>query len=315
MGHSVYQLNYYWAVRRKLFRAISLASVTHSFAIGGARVWIGLLEPTAATLVGVASVAQALLAATLMASVRYVNGAARQTAPVDRDAGETPSTIRRLASEYRAFPLYRMPESVLNALTGGLPTILLLQLDGAAAAGCYVLTTQVLLMPVVLIGTGISDVFLARFTEAIRGEGAPAQLLWKATLGVCALAIIPFSIVVAFGPLLFSLFLGKAWILSGQYSQWLAISFFFSLVKFPSVGAVPALGLQKASFLTEIASFSLSSSALVGGLIWFPHSVFPIALYAIVRAAITFAFIAGVIAVARKRYGGTPYDSLTMVST
>ncbi|MFP3354114.1 hypothetical protein R0K04_22430, partial [Pseudoalteromonas sp. SIMBA_153] len=78
--------------------------------------------------------------------------------------------IRNAAISQRDFAIYRMPQSMLNAASVGLPTILLASLFSASSAGQYSLAVLVLGAPAMLLGQAVGEVFYPKITRAITAK-------------------------------------------------------------------------------------------------------------------------------------------------
>jgi O-antigen/teichoic acid export membrane protein len=117
--------------------------------------------------------------------------------------------IRNAAISQRDFAIYRMPQSMLNAASVGLPTILLASLFSASAAGQYSLAVLVLGAPAMLLGQAVGEVFYPKITRAITSKSPEAyQFLLKVTVILLVVGIVPFGTVFVFGDYLFSLVFG-----------------------------------------------------------------------------------------------------------
>lgn len=161
--------------------------------------------------------------------------------------------VRQAAVEQRDFALYRMPQSVINAASFGLPVLLLTSFYGAGAAGQYSITTLALGAPIMLLGQSVGEVFFPKFTVAVREDRrAAAILLKRATLAMVLLSIVPFGIMAAAGELIFPFVFGSQWHRAGEYSQWVAIWMASVLASRPAVAAMPALQMQRALLVYEI---------------------------------------------------------------
>src|SRR5690606_33706852 len=72
-------------------------------------------------------------------------------------------TLRKVAYEYRDFPLYRAPQAVLNAASQSLPILMLTSFFSPSIAGFYTLTRTVLALPATLLGSSVQSVFYPHF--------------------------------------------------------------------------------------------------------------------------------------------------------
>ena len=70
-------------------------------------------------------------------------------------------------------------------------------------------------------------------------------MIRKSTLILGAIGIIPFGLVIAFGPWLFSFVFGDDWVTAGEYARWIALWSYFGFMNRPSVRSLPVLSAQQ----------------------------------------------------------------------
>jgi len=200
--------------------------------------------------------------------------------------------IRNAAISQRDFAIYRMPQSMLNAASVGLPTILLASLFSASSAGQYSLAVLVLGAPAMLLGQAVGEVFYPKITRAIIAKSTEAyQFLLKVTVILLVVGIVPFGTVFVFGDYLFSLVFGAEWALAGSYSQWLSIWLLTSLVSGASTAALPALRLQRFLLIREIFAVIFRAAALYIGFYVFESDMVAIALFSFVGVLLSLSIV------------------------
>ena len=238
-----------WLVRKGRFRAIGLVATGQAVGVGGARAGIGLVSATPLALVGTATVGKAVQTALLWISGRDVF---HEQGDLDRRH----RALRRgeLATEFKDFPLFRLPQVLLSALAKNLPLLLFSGLFGPAVAGFYAIGQRVLQLPILLISRAVGTVILPRFAASTqRGKSLRPEVL-KATLGLALVGVIPFGVVVLWGPALFAFAFGPDWWEAGLYARWLAPWLFFGFVNVPSVQSLPFTNSQGFLLLWESAT-------------------------------------------------------------
>lgn len=197
------------------------------------------------------------------------------------------SGIRKAAWDQREFAIYNMPQSVLNASAIGLPVILLTAFSGSSAAGQYSVTALVLGAPVLLLGQSVGEVFYPKITLAIRERKVNAlRLTIKATLALCSAALLPFGLVVLFGPDLFAFALGNEWRVAGEYSRWMAPWLASVLATRAILAAFPVLRLQSHMLMQEVISVAARSAALIAGLRYWQSDLVAVALFSLVGVSL-----------------------------
>ena len=251
-----------WLFRTQRFRITASVAVVHSMLFNSLRTVAGLVQASAVVLVCTTALQQALHATMLgLALLR----AKPHTDNQAEEQGSGPPRLVDLARQHGDFPLYRAPVMLINAVSQHLPTLVLAAYFGPAAAGFFALCKQALTMPTNLIGKSVADVYYPRISRAIHDQEPVTSMLLKATAALALVGLVPFSIVVVFGPWLFSLVFGEQWQVAGEFARWLALAEYVIFVSRPCVVAVPALSLQGRFLVFEIFSTSLRVLSLFGG--------------------------------------------------
>lgn len=200
--------------------------------------------------------------------------------------------VRNAAIEQRDFAIYRMPQSILNAASLGLPTILLASLFSASSAGQYSVAVLVLGVPSMLLGKAVGEVFYPKITRAIVAKSPNAyMLLLKVSAILLAVGIIPFGTVFFFGDYIFSLVFGTEWMLAGSYSQWLSMWLLSSLVSGASVATLPALRQQRFLLIREVVAVFLRVAALYIGFTVFKSDIIAVALFSMIGILLSLSII------------------------
>jgi len=265
-----------WLIRKNEFGIIARTALAHSLIFNCSKAGFGWLYPFGAVLIALATIGHVLQAALLFF------GAKRSYRPAVPDSRQQPKALlRELFFRYRDFPLYRAPQNFINAASQSLPVLMLAAFFGPAAAGFYTIAQMVMGMPAVLVGKAVSDVFYPRITEAARnGENLPKHII-RATGALFAVGFLPFSLVILFGPWLFSVIFGDEWVTAGEYARWLSVFFFFNFINKPSVAAVPALGIQRGLLLYEIFSTGGKLIGLLAGFYLLKSDLWAVALFSL----------------------------------
>lgn len=247
------------AIREGLFKAKTGALAASTLLVNVVKLVGGLLAPSGLMLIVMAMVGNAFNCSMLIARVPR-KGAFQ----VSRWFGT--EGIVEAAKEQRDFALYRMPQSVINTASFGLPVILLTAHFGPGAAGQYSITTLILGAPVILLGQSVTEVFFPKVSDTIRRDPAvAAALLKRATLVLALLSLIPFGVVAAAGDVILPFFLGDQWQKAGEFSQWVAIWMACVLATRPAVAAMPVLRMQGVLLIYEILITVARVSALLLG--------------------------------------------------
>lgn len=279
------------AVREGLFKAKAGSYVASTLLTNLGKLAGGLLAPSGLLLIAFNLVGSVLNYLMLLARVPRTG-----VFQVRRWFGL--AGVRQAAREQRDFALYRMPHSIINAASLGLPVIVLTSLYGAAAAGQYSIAVLALGAPVTLLGQSVYEVFYPRITRAVQGgQENPRRIIGKTTFVLLLVSVIPFGAIALFGGWIFPFVFGAEWERAGEFSQWVALWMAASLATRPAVASIPVLGKQGALLAYEIVMTVARVAALYLGQ-RFGDDLTSIALFSMVNifgyAALLLVVFAGV---------------------
>lgn len=282
-----------WLIRKKQFRASSGIMIAERFLINGAKAAAGLIAPVAGTLVGIATAGQGLHALLAGLSSRATRSQAARVQPSTwQPLGDR---TRHLLYEYRDFPIYRLPQILLNSVAHSFPTLLLAFFFDPAAAGLYVLADRVVRFPGTIIASAVGKVFQQRIAEAAHEGQSLRGLIVTATFGLAGAGALPFALIMGLGPTLFSLVFGAEWRMAGEYGRWLGLWLFFGFINGPSVSSIPILALQGHFLVYEVVTVGARAGSLLVGALIFESALAAIALFSITGAVVNFILIAFVV--------------------
>lgn len=283
-----------WLIRTKQFGISAKATILQSVIVYGGKVGIGYFYPVASILIIFSALKEGLKALLMLFLLRKVN-----TNKLFFGFYEKVS-LKKLAKRYRDFPLFRAPQVFLNAISQSLPVLMLTSFFGPAVAGFYSIGRTVLAIPSTLIGKSVGDVFYPRISEAAHNGENLTKLIKKATLSLGLVGIIPYSIVVIFGPWLFSFVFGSEWITAGEYARWIALWMFFMFLNRPSVMALPVLSAQSFHLKFTVVTLSVRIALLSLGYYVFSSDLVAIALFGVSGAVLNLWLIVLTIKKSRK---------------
>lgn len=279
------QVSEQWLIRTKQFSINARVTFMHSLVLNGGKVGIGLFHPVASVLVVLSAFGNGLRA---MMMIIFAKRSGYQT---NSQLNEPKKSLKDLGKKYYDFPLYRAPEVFLNAVSQGLPVLMLTAFFGPTSAGFYTIGRTVLNMPSQLIGKSVGDVFYPRIATAANNKESVTTLIRKATLALAGIGILPFGVVILFGPFLFSFIFGSDWVIAGEYARWIALWSFFGFMNRPSVSALPVLFAQKFHLFYTIIMLITRLGVLAIGYYVFSSDIIAIALFGISGAILNFGLI------------------------
>ncbi|GAC23342.1 hypothetical protein GMES_1043 [Paraglaciecola mesophila KMM 241] len=247
-------------LRNKKFKTIAYIGFSSAIAVATTKIISGLYYPSSTSLI-LSAILGFLVSLTAMHFVIF-GKSIKFEIPVFN------IRERLLMRELQQFPLYRLPHSFNAALSQIVPVTLLTSYFGLKAAGYFVLTRSVLMVPVTLLGKAVYDVAYPKISADF-GNKPITKFLIYSTCGLLGISLIPLLILLFWGQELFSLIFGHDWSRAGLYASCMSFWFVFNVSNRPSVAAVSFLGLDKLLLINGVISLSLSTLGfLVAYYVW-----------------------------------------------
>lgn len=265
---SSYSALQWWATRAKRFGSIAITRITQ--AAMGAFTTLSL---------GFAGLAPfGLLLGNLLnasaGSLRLLLDMLRR----DRGILALPSSTGLLATlrRYRRFPLFSMPEALVNTAGLQLPVLMIAALAGREA-GYLLLAQQVMAIPMSLLGSSVAQVYVSRSPQKL-SEGRLTEFTLETMSRLAAVALGPVILLGCVAPFAFVHIFGAEWARSGEIMRWMApwmaLQFITSPVstvmlvtnRLPTMLALTSFGLLSRLGMT-VTFLALSPDLAVAGLI------------------------------------------------
>lgn len=283
-----------WLIRTKQFSINARATFYQSIITNLSKVIIGFWYPIASVLLVITAIANGIKAFMMMIL-------SKNSGYVINTDGKSGKTIKELARKYKDFPKYRSPEQLLNAVSNGLPILMLTTFFGPVSAGFYTISRTVLSVPTQLIGKSVGDVFYPRIAEAVINKENLTSLIRKATLALAGVGVIPYGLVIFFGPFLFSFVFGSDWQMAGEYARWIALWLFFGFINRPSVRSLPALSAQRFHLIYTINMLIIRLGALIIAYYAFSNDLIAIAMFGVSGAILNIGLIIITLKISKQR--------------
>ncbi len=248
-----------WAVRSKAFKQTSASQVIRSVTSSGSRIIFGVFK------VGSLGLIISNIIANLGASLNLI----RVTIPdlISHKPEINIKKIKSAAKEYIDFPLYSASQNFINAISSGLPVLLLTKFYGLAAAGAYAFAESMLQAPMGLVLTALRQVLFQKACE-YKNEGKGIFLLYiRTVLVLFGMALIPSLILIVWAPQIFAFIFGAKWRMAGVLARsliiWLAIVF----CNLPAVIFARIIRIQRFVFFYDlILLFARTATLVLGGM-------------------------------------------------
>ena len=138
--------------------------------------------------------------------------------------------ILEVSKMYRNFPLYVLPRSLVNVLSGQLPVLLLMPFFGGKYVGLFSMAILLGYMPIGTISRALYQVMYQHTAEYVHGARPIGGGFWR-FITLASLVIIPLFIVLYFVlPDLTDWLLGDDWRVVGEYIRWMLPWLYVSLL-------------------------------------------------------------------------------------
>lgn len=198
------------AMRSRRFSSLALSRVVQSAGLGGLQALAAAGASCGLLLADV--LARTIAAGCLLISTNVI-GRLRSLS--------LPSVVARAAKDSR-FPGIMLPASMLNILALQIPFLVLPLCFGSSSAGQYFLGYRVLILPISVVGTAVSQVYFSEAGAAQRTGREFGAITGNLAVALVALYAPIYLSILAAGPELFALAFGPAWREAGCYAQVLA---------------------------------------------------------------------------------------------
>jgi O-antigen/teichoic acid export membrane protein len=156
------------------------------------------------------------------------------------------------SKQFRNFPRFSLPADFINNLSNQIPVLMLGHLGGSHVVGWYNLSVRMLGLPSTLIATAVSDVFRQRATNDFHTFGSCRSIFLKVFKTLVLVSIVPFAILLLFGPSIFSFVFGEQWREAGKIAQVIGVLYVFKFVVSPLTYVTYIAGKQWVGLLMDI---------------------------------------------------------------
>lgn len=130
--------------------------------------------------------------------------------------------IRVQMVKYKKFPMYNIWGAFLNTISWQIPVFMLTAFFSSTVTGLYALGMTMVQLPMGLIGSSISQVFLQRASIA-KHNNTLSDLARDTCSVLVILSVLPFALLSILGGDIFGIFFGPEWAEAGVYVQILGL--------------------------------------------------------------------------------------------
>ncbi|MDI3521131.1 MAG: hypothetical protein PWR04_1119 [Anaerophaga sp.] len=194
--------------------------------------------------------------------------------------------VKNVARSYYKFPLYYMPEQLINKLSSQSPVFLLKIFFNDALVGLYALPSSFLSVPVVIIGNSLGQIYFRDAAQKYNLQKDISLITANLFKFLFRLAVFPFGVLMIFGDVFVEFVFGNEWYQAGVYAMILSPWLLFLFVGSPLSTVFTVLGKQKESLVISFYLFLGRILAFFAGIYFFDSSLYAIGLF----AAVSFGF-------------------------
>lgn len=196
------------------------------------------------------------------------------------------SNSKSVALKYINFPKYSLPADFINNFTNQIPLLMLNTYGSIAAVGYFNMGNRILGLPIGFISSAFGEVFRQKAAQDYNEQGNCISVFIKTFKILSLFSIVPFTILILFGPEIFAFILGEKWREAGVYAQIMGIMFFFRFTVSPLTYLYIIANKQKENFYLHFLFFIISYLAFFLGYQVFHSTKTSILIYSILYSAI-----------------------------
>lgn len=163
---------------------------------------------------------------------------------------------------YDRFPRYSTWEALTNSAAIQIPILIIASLALSTEAGFLMLAMRILSVPMGLIGSSISQVYLSEASERYH-EGSLEDFTFQTVIILAKLAFIPLLAIGITAPYIIPLIFGSDWVRTGILTSWMAPWFFMQFITSPVSMSLHIIGKQKVALSLQITGLLIRGGAVL----------------------------------------------------
>jgi len=161
--------------------------------------------------------------------------------------------VREVAKSYERYPTFLLPSNILNKYTGDLPIYLITAYFAPAITGAFVLASQIIRIPINVIGSSVASVFLQKANELYHKDPVETRVFAEKThYRILFLGTLAFGFLYGFGDIIFYIVFGENWKLAGDFASILSIFCVFKLLSGPMARVYRITGKEQYSLYVSV---------------------------------------------------------------
>ena len=240
----------FWATRHKRFKDIAKTRMTQAISGNAASLAGGMFSVGFGGLI----VGQLL---------NFSGGLFKLAVSAKKDLAVVKSSpLKATFAKYSNFPKYSTFEALANVSAIQLPLILLASYIIGPAVGYLMLAMKVLGVPMGLIGSAFSQVYLANANQHLERKtlySYTKSIIFK----IFKITIVPFVVLAVISPFIFGYIFGENWKDVGLYILAMLPWYFMQILSSPVSMSLHIVGKQKKALFLQIIGFVLRVLGLI----------------------------------------------------
>jgi len=193
--------------------------------------------------------------------------------------------IKNQAKKHIKFPKFQMPSLLLNTASTQMPILLLTQYFGNQVSGWYAMTIKIINLPMTIVGNSIGEVYFKEASE-IESKGDRKRLsefTYNTFKKLLIIGLIPMTLLIGYGDILFSFVLGQEWEMAGIYAMILAPWYYVVFITSPFTHLFTILNIQKKNLIINIVMLiSRILCIIIGAVLFASNSLYTIIIFAVI---------------------------------
>jgi O-antigen/teichoic acid export membrane protein len=256
----LFQAFNYWCTRKKQFRQQATARVGQAAFGVGTQLGAGILASSGAGALGLitGTLAGQLVSTGMLGGQILNQESKRLQESLSRKA------IVEQAIRYKKLPSFFNLACLVNEFAYQIPIWFLASFYGAQVVGFYALACRAAYLPAALMGDAVSKVYFEQAVKERNQTGNSIGALRKVLVLLTVVSILPYLILMIWGPQLFTLIFGQNWEQAGQFAAILAPLFGLSFIARPFSMTIVIHGKEEIGFFWQVGLVFLSGLSLWG---------------------------------------------------
>jgi len=226
-GMGLYTTLNYWAVRQRDYGRITYTKINQGIGGSVCKILLGILSfgPIG------------LIIGQIVSQVAGITTLARAMWKKEKERFKAISLSRMLsvAKEYKSFPVFNFPASIVNTMSLQLPPLMLLALYDSEVVGFYALANMLVVLPGSLISDSMGQAYIGEASKMVREKSRELRSLYVRTLKHLSMIAIPLIGIPALcAPFVVPIVFGEVWVEAGWYCWPLALATIMGFVVSPT---------------------------------------------------------------------------------